>query len=619
MGGQGMGSLALPDGTIVQAYEILQTLDGEDIFGPTYLAKNSRGDVVDLLELAPTEFVRREGLELVPRNEDALTILKWARLAFVNEAQILRRLQQPALIRVIDVFEANGAAYCVTEHIESGVSLASRLRQGVQFGQQDLIELLVPILDGLAQAHAEGFMHRDIEPRNVIFRADHSVVLVDFGAARNALRFKSRKILNALSSGYAAPEQYSYTAKQGPWTDVYGLAAVAYRVVAGVPPIDSEQRRQGLEMMTAVEAAADDYDEAFLAAIDWGLRLDPGHRPAQVGPWKDALLGRLAVPAVPEEIAAVDSDELMPVDIDAAVTEDGAESFSDEAVTEPVTADDTKRPRWQVAAVAAGLLVAAGAAAWKLTGNSESKAPVAADSAAAERLPEEAVVEEAVAVDTAAPEIGNLDWVSEWDAGSAEAAAVEPEGETVEGEATSASAAPSSLEALAMQMLASEQADREAAAEQAQLELEQQQAEAEARQKATASAPPAADSAEKEAAVRRAKALEAELVRLKAEQAARAQAEQEAAAAAARAQREAQEKREAELARQLAIVAEAKKNCRLPAADLSADGMMTYERALSVTGALRSGRAVRLPPVVLPNGREVTVEVTEDSCARIIR
>ena len=76
--------------------------------------------------------------------------------------------------------------------------------------------------------HQADFLHRDIKPGNIILRAeDGSPVLLDFGAARQAMGAKSRSVTSIVTPGYAPIEQYSSRGHQGAWTDIYALVGCA--------------------------------------------------------------------------------------------------------------------------------------------------------------------------------------------------------------------------------------------------------------------------------------------------------------------------------------------------------------------------------------------------------
>jgi HAMP domain-containing protein len=139
--------------------------------------------------------------------------------------------------------------------------------------------------------HAAGYLHRDIKPDNIYVRkADGSLVLLDFGAARLAAGASSAQA-GVVTPGYAPPEQYQdKDGGQGPWTDLYAMAATLYWMVGGAKPPSAPARVAGAEpMVPAVEVGRGRYGDEFLRAIDWALELDPAARPRSVGEWAAKL------------------------------------------------------------------------------------------------------------------------------------------------------------------------------------------------------------------------------------------------------------------------------------------------------------------------------------------
>jgi serine/threonine protein kinase len=112
-------------------------------------------------------------------------------------------------------------------------------------------------------------------------------VLIDFGAARKDVSKETKSIMVFFSPAYAAPEQIHAMGNQGPWTDIYGLAATLYKAVTGVVPTNAAKRLQNETYIPAVEAAEGDYRPAFLKAIDTALNLLPKNRPQSVAEWKE--------------------------------------------------------------------------------------------------------------------------------------------------------------------------------------------------------------------------------------------------------------------------------------------------------------------------------------------
>ena len=97
------------------------------------------------------------------------------------------------------------------------------------------MSVVVPLLEGLAAVHGDGVLHRDIKPANIVIRiSDQWPVLIDFGAAKQAVAEQSRSMV-PYTEGYAAIEQVG-EGDLGPWTDLYGLGGVMWRMVAGGNP-----------------------------------------------------------------------------------------------------------------------------------------------------------------------------------------------------------------------------------------------------------------------------------------------------------------------------------------------------------------------------------------------
>ena len=113
-----------------------------------------------------------------------------------------------------------------------GETLSDLLKRSGTLTETELKNILLPLLAGLVEVHEAGILHRDIKPGNILLRAaDGSPVLVDFGAARQAVGARSRSVTAVLTPGYAPIEQYSSRGHQGPWD---GHVCVGGLVLPGV-------------------------------------------------------------------------------------------------------------------------------------------------------------------------------------------------------------------------------------------------------------------------------------------------------------------------------------------------------------------------------------------------
>ncbi|MCC7253314.1 serine/threonine-protein kinase [Hyphomicrobium sp.] len=285
--------IALKGGTeLVGDYRIERVL-GAGGFGITYLAEEVALDRnVTIKEYFPSDFAARTSTsDAAPRSQDCASDYRWGLDRFIEEAQTLARFSHPNIVRVYRYFKANNTAYMVL-HFEEGQSLKSWLKGlGRAPRQKELDAIVAPLLDALELIHKQDFLHRDIAPDNIIIRKDGTPVLIDFGSARGEILAHSKTVSALVKPGYSPYEQYAETSRQqGPWTDIYALAATLYHAVTGKRPSDSPSRMVKDELIPAREAALSAYRAGFLAAIDHALTLQIEGRPQSIAAWRGALL-----------------------------------------------------------------------------------------------------------------------------------------------------------------------------------------------------------------------------------------------------------------------------------------------------------------------------------------
>lgn len=285
--------MALTKGYKLNQYEIVKVL-GAGGFGVTYLARDTSLDkLVAIKEYMPSDFaLRADGSRVTAKSTSATNDYQWGLSRFLEEARILAKFRHPNIIEIHQIFEANETAYIVMEYAE-GETLAQHLDRVGLLNEASMAVVLSPLLDGLLKVHELGFLHRDIKPGNIILRAYAGPVLLDFGAARQALEAKSRSITSVVTEGYAPIEQYASNGHQGPWTDLYALGAVAYRCLVGEPPPAATMRIRNDPMRPATTAAAGRAEPEFLAAIDWALSPNETDRPQTITEWAAALQGKV--------------------------------------------------------------------------------------------------------------------------------------------------------------------------------------------------------------------------------------------------------------------------------------------------------------------------------------
>ena len=270
-------------------------------FGITYLAHQLAFERrVAIKEYVPHALARRgaDGVSIEPASPRDEADFAFGLERFRVEGKTLVSFEHPHIVRGYDFREANGTAYLVMQFVE-GSSLLELLQRRGALPEARLRRILIPLLDGLEQVHAAGFLHRDIKPGNIIVRPDCAPVLVDFGAARCALGRRGRHLTSIVTSGFAPIEQYSDHARQGPWTDIYALGATLYYAITGRMPPDAVGRAARDDVVAAAETGAGRYSGTFLHAIDRALALQAADRPQSVAEFRVLLADPGPTPAEP--------------------------------------------------------------------------------------------------------------------------------------------------------------------------------------------------------------------------------------------------------------------------------------------------------------------------------
>lgn len=286
---------ALKEGQILEEYQIVRVL-GAGGFGITYLAFDKNLDKpVAIKEYLPNDLALRHGeAEVMPKATEASDDFKWGLEQFLREARTLAKFNHPNIIRINRFFEANGTGYIVMDYAE-GQTLSDRIKQNGPLEESQLKDLLLAIADGLKQTHSFGILHRDIKPGNIMLLEDGTPILIDFGSARQAMGVKSKSVTSIVTPGYAPIEQYDTNGKQGPWTDIYALGAVAFVALVGERPPDATGRIRVDSMTPISQLKKQDASKAFLEAIDWALCPQEECRPQNVDSWVAALMGESRV------------------------------------------------------------------------------------------------------------------------------------------------------------------------------------------------------------------------------------------------------------------------------------------------------------------------------------
>jgi len=226
---------------------------------------------------------------------------------FLREARTLAAISHPNVVQVRDVFVEGGTGFMVMDFIDGDTLEATVLRDG-PMAPPKVRHLLDRLSGGLIHVHEAGFLHRDIKPSNILIRAqDGEPVLIDFGAAKS-LQLKTSATTQFISHGYSPLEISATRLESGPWTDLYGLCAVAWFALKGKAPPDAMAERFSAEAdpLERLSAQGGPWIQ-FYSAIDAGLALYPKDRPQSLQSLRESFVGTETRMADPAEIAAINA------------------------------------------------------------------------------------------------------------------------------------------------------------------------------------------------------------------------------------------------------------------------------------------------------------------------
>jgi hypothetical protein len=241
----------LAPGTRLADFEIVATI-GEGGFGIVYEADDLLLQRrVAIKEYVPAAIAMRaaDGLRVAVDATRHAKAFAAGLEGFLNEARLLARFDHPSLVKVFRFWEANGTAYMVMPRYR-GITLAEALRRRGPPDEAWLRAFLAQLLDALAVIHAERCWHRDVAPDNILLLQSDRPLLLDFGAARRAVGDVTQAMTAIVKPGFAPIEQYADLPgmKQGPWSDVYAVAAVVHHAITGRLPPAAVARLVGDQM-----------------------------------------------------------------------------------------------------------------------------------------------------------------------------------------------------------------------------------------------------------------------------------------------------------------------------------------------------------------------------------
>jgi HEAT repeat protein/tRNA A-37 threonylcarbamoyl transferase component Bud32 len=277
---------ALPPGAeLLERYRIVKRI-GRGGFGAIYLTEDlAIGERIILKVLNPR------------LDEDPTAVQR-----FVQEVKLTRRIAHPNVIRVFDLVDLGGA-HAVSMEYFPGRDLAKVLTADGALDIERALRLALQVCEGLGAAHAEGVIHRDIKPDNILVGDGDAVKIVDFGLAWAGQNLGSRLTQHGVTVGtpeYMAPEQIRGDAVDQR-ADLYALGVLLYEMLTGQVPYASDAAVTVLFKHLAGEPRRPsdlraEIPEVVEAMVRHAMALDPADRPQSAEAFRREILDLLARP-----------------------------------------------------------------------------------------------------------------------------------------------------------------------------------------------------------------------------------------------------------------------------------------------------------------------------------
>lgn len=263
-------------------YEIL-SLIGTGGFSIIYKAYDHElNSTVAIKEYFPNTIAERIPFskDVLTRNREAAERFQQGMKSFKEEARRMAELKGlHNTVNVLGTFDENHTSYIVMELLQ-GSSLLAYLKSlpNSRFDDvDDAKQIIRSVAEALDYAHSKKILHRDVSPDNIFLCSDGKVKLIDFGAAREVTEDGELSVV--VKTGCTPPEQYRKNGKQGPWTDLYALAATFYRMLTGVYPEAAPDRADNKNEClppSFINTDVPEYIDALILrclAYDYSLRI----------------------------------------------------------------------------------------------------------------------------------------------------------------------------------------------------------------------------------------------------------------------------------------------------------------------------------------------------------
>ena len=301
-----------PDTTLQNGvYKILKTI-GQGGFGITYLAEMTEisatnSDILEskTIQVAVKEFfIKNEHVRnadgrtvyCTDNEEKKLDIDRWKK-KFRREADALKSLNSPNVVKVIELFEENSTAYYSMEYID-GCNLYDYVPSG-GLKESDSLALIKKVALALKVLHDKNMLHSDLNPKNIMRRSNGEIVLIDFGLTKlfdeDQNPINSSVSIPAAFPGFAPVEQANFDGSFAPTLDIYALGANMYRMLTGEKPQEAGELISNFPSIRR-KLTAKGVSEKTVAIVEKAMQPKKTDRFQSVSKFLDALNGKIVSP-----------------------------------------------------------------------------------------------------------------------------------------------------------------------------------------------------------------------------------------------------------------------------------------------------------------------------------
>ncbi|MFA6596326.1 MAG: protein kinase [Ignavibacteriaceae bacterium] len=216
----------------IQSYEIIEPI-GEGELGAVWKARHSqRNEIVSITSLS-----------------DQYTNNPEFRKRFLNEVQILTKLNHKNIVNIIDFIEEPKALHLVSEFIEGRTLDTILVEEASHISYEKALPLFIQILEGINYIHQQGVVHQQLNPRKIIVTPANTIKIADFGVAQLLGKIKKGTKKEVLF--YMSPEQVRREQVDGQ-SDIYSLGIILYEMLAGRLPFDKNEAMSDFTLVNKI-------------------------------------------------------------------------------------------------------------------------------------------------------------------------------------------------------------------------------------------------------------------------------------------------------------------------------------------------------------------------------